>query len=91
MRCKVKIENLLVSNSMNNFIGRNIGELCKSSGGKKLSTNDYMAIANLREKIRLNKEEVLDSLESKHLKDAIKLMPLYMSAYLLYISNGDVL
>lgn len=75
---------------MNRHIGKNIGELCKTNNYKKLSVQDYILIAKLREDIRNNKELIFSKIKSEALKDAIRLMPTFMSAYLLYIS-GDYL
>lgn len=85
MHCKVRIENQSLDRATNAYIGRNIGELCKQIAGTKLTADDYIAIARMRYELRADKLNMLSVIKSDELRDAVRLMPVFMAAYLLYM------
>ncbi len=86
MQCKIRIENTLIDRHANIMVGKHIGELSKKYSNKKLSANDYQNIAILRADLARDKSAVL-SKYSIEFQDALRLAPLYMVAYLLYLST----
>lgn len=86
MHCRVRIENSALDRNTNIFVGRKIGELCKVIAGIKLTAEDYVAIANMRYLLTTERRsEILASIATADLRDAVCLMPVYMGAYLLYV------
>lgn len=85
MHVRVKITHVGLDRSTNLHIGRNIGELCKRIAGKKLTAEDYAAVARLRSEMKYDRQSVLDAIQDESLSDAVKLMPVFMAAYLLHV------
>ena len=87
MLCRIRIENRLMSHTENVMIGREIGRLCRLYAHKKLTATDYVGIAALRSRLVEDKVSVLDECNDESIADAVKLMPTYMAAYLLYLAD----